>query len=248
MNALPLIGLTPDLDMRGDDDAEAVYVLRKNYADAIRASGGMPIILPYDLGLVSSYVHLLDGLVVTGGMFDIDPRRYGAEPSTPPNTKEDRTTFEEALIRSALSEGLPLLGICNGMQLLAVTLGGSLVQDVGREVPTAEEHMPHRPATLPHHAIDFVSGSALSKLAGVGRTHVNSVHHQSVREASGYVVAARATDGVVEAIEVPGRAFCFGVQWHPEYHSSPIDRAIMAAFTAAADARMGTARSTSGRV
>ena len=237
----PIIGLTPDIETRGEQDAEAAYVIRRNYADAIRAAGGVPIILPYDAALAPAYVRLIDGIVVTGGMFDIDPRRYGAEPRGIVSTKEERTTFEQALLRSALSEDLAVLGICNGMQLLAVTLGGTLVQHIPTDLAEAGEHMPDQTPALPHHLIEFAPGSTLRLAAGVERTSVNSVHHQSVMASNRYVIAARALDGVVEAIEVPGRPFCVGLQWHPEYGSSPADSAILSAFVC------GAARRSQGR-
>lgn len=232
----PVIGLTPDIEPRLDMEAETVYVLRRNYVNAIHAAGGVPIILPYEPSLARTYVEKIDGLVVTGGLFDIDPRRYGAQCRGSVNTKEDRTNFEMALMEAALEANIPILGICNGMQLLAITLGGSLTQNIPTDIPSALEHMPNISASIAHHWIDLVPGTMLFNHAPKDRVRVNSVHHQSVNEGSAYVVAARAPDGVIEAIEVPGRNFCMGLQWHPEYCSSVVDASIFNLFVISAAA------------
>jgi len=233
----PVIGLTADTEPREDSEAESIYLLRRNYAAAVARSGGVPVILPHDVSLAELYVAQLDGLIITGGMFDIDPRRYGAMPNGSVNTKEERTDFEIALIRSALQSDLPILGICNGMQLLAVALGGALVQDIPREIRGALEHMPELPATEPHHEVRFEPDSMLAGVTGKFGATVNSVHHQSVKESPAYVVAAKAPDGVVEAIEVLGRRFCLGLQWHPEYGASDVDTLILNAFVGACSER-----------
>lgn len=233
----PVIGLTADTEPRKDSEAESIYLLRRNYASAVARSGGVPVILPHDVSLAELYVAQLDGLIITGGMFDIDPRRYGAMPKGSLNTKEERTDFEIALIQCALQSDLPILGICNGMQLLAVALGGTLVQDIPCDIDGALEHMPELPATASHHPVHFEPGSTLTRVTGKSRADVNSVHHQSVKESLAYVVAAKAPDGVVEAIEVPGRHFCLGLQWHPEYGASDADALILNAFVAACSER-----------
>lgn len=238
----PVIGLTADTEPRQGSEAESIYLLRKNYAAAVANSGGIPVILPHDVSLAERYVAKLDGLVITGGMFDIDPLRYGAVPKRSLNIKKERTDFEIALLRSALQCDLPILGICNGMQLLAVALGGTLVQDIPCDIQGALEHMPELPATASHHPVHFEPGSMLACVTGRSHAHVNSVHHQSVEEGLAYVVAAKAPDGVVEAIEVPGRRFCLGLQWHPEYGASDVDALILNAFVAACSERMPLVR------
>lgn len=230
----PIIALTPDIEGCSQSAAESKYMIRRNYAAAIRAADGVPIILPYEPALIPSYLSFIHGLVITGGMFDIDPRLYGAEPRGPLITKEERTGFEQALLQAALHVDLPVLGICNGMQLLAVTLGGTLIQHIPTEVPKALEHMPKCPATEPQHSVKFVEGSILKRVVGLDNAEVNSVHHQAVSKAPTYDIGANSSDGVIEAIEVPTRRFCVGLQWHPEYFSSPADMAVLQTFVRAA--------------
>jgi putative glutamine amidotransferase len=177
---------------------------------------------------------VLNGIVITGGMFDIDPARYGAVLKGPMKLKEERTTFESAILEAALEADMPTLGICNGMQLLAVTLGGALIQHIPSEVPGALDHMPQLAPSDPHHAIDILPDTVLRDLAQVETTTVNSIHHQACTSSGHYVVSARSSDGIVEAIEVPESLFCIGLQWHPEYGVSPVDTKLIEAFISAA--------------
>lgn len=204
---------------------ETEYVLRRNYADAILAAGGLPLILPY-CDESSACLDAVDAVVVTGGMFDIDPALYGGAPQPGIVTKPERTAFEKALLDEALARDMPVLGICNGLQLLAVTLGGGLVQHIPGEIAEALEHKPQASAAMPQHSIDIRGGSALGRLVGGERHQVNSVHHQAARPSPHYEAVAYAPDGVIEAIEALDRRFCLGLQWHPEYHAGEADYAI----------------------
>jgi putative glutamine amidotransferase len=153
--------------------------------------------------------------------------------------KTDRSLAERALITAALAVDMPVLGVCNGMQLLGVMHGASIIQHIPDERPDGLDHMAPDSLSEGRHDVTFVPGSTLHGIAGVASTRVNSLHHQAVRAAPGFRVAATATDGVIEAIEVPGRRFCHGVQWHPEYGVSPVDGAILKAFVEAAAAYRG---------
>lgn len=234
----PLIGLTTDHETRPKGGSEAEYVLRSNYSSVIAQAGGMPVLLPYDTQDVAALLDRIDGIVITGGMFDIPPQYYG-HPADPGLTlKRHRTDFERALIAEALRRDLPVLGICNGMQLLAVCCGGTLEADILRDVPGGLEHRPHDPPTAVAHRIEFLSPSLFDQITHGRDAWVNSLHHQAVREADGYFVAARCVDdGIIEAIEVPGKRFAFGVQWHPEYQLGALDGAIIQAFVNAAGER-----------
>lgn len=230
-----MIGLTADHETRPRGESEAEYVLRSNYCSAIARAGGMPVLLPYETQDIAALMDRIDGVVITGGMFDIPPETYG-DPADPTLTlKRHRTEFERALITEALRRDLPVLGICNGMQLLAVCCGGSLETDILRGVPGGIEHLPQDPPIAVAHQIETLSPSLFDRITHRREIWVNSLHHQAVRAVDGYRVAARCVeDGVIEAIEVPGKRFAFGVQWHPEYQLSALDEAIFRAFVTAA--------------
>jgi putative glutamine amidotransferase len=217
----PVVGLTPDV---GETEARPArpslprYELKQAYADAVLACGGLPIVLPYsdDESAALESVALCDALVVTGGAFDIPPDAYRAKahPALGP-LKPGRTRFEQIVLRAALSERKPVLGICGGMQLLAVEVGGTLWQDLREEVVSASDHEQKIDSRLPGHAARVVAGTRLARILGRDLIQVNSTHHQAVRDPGAAVVSAVAPDGVVEAIELPDR-FAIGVQWHPE--------------------------------
>jgi putative glutamine amidotransferase len=209
----PRIGLTLDMNAEG-----ARYDLPRAYADAIRDAGGLPFTLPFaPPGEAGEVLDALDGLVISGGAFDIPPERYGdvrrerCGPSRP-----ERTDFEWALCAEALSRGIPILGICGGMQLLDVVCGGTLHQDVPEDMGV-EGHQQPPPKDEPSHAVEIAPGSLLARLCGPGRLLVNSTHHQAVKAAGeGLRITAHALDGIVEAVEHVEHPFALGVQWHPE--------------------------------
>lgn len=209
----PRIGLTLDMNAEGTR-----YDLPRAYADAIRDAGGLPLLLPFGAPADAAEVlDGLDGLVVSGGAFDIPPERYGdvrrdlCGPSRP-----ERTDFEWALCTEALARDLPVLGICGGMQLLNVVRGGSLYQDVPDELGI-EGHQQPPPKDAPTHPVEIAPTSLLARLCGPERLMVNSTHHQAVKAAGdGLRITAYAADGVIEAIESTDHAFALGVQWHPE--------------------------------
>jgi len=141
---------------------------------------------------------------------------------------------ELAWIKNAVESGKPVLGICGGQQLLAVALGGRLIQHIPDEVPGALAHEQPNPRTEPGHEVAITEGSMLARIIGKPRMAVNSAHHQAVASiGEGALVNALAPDGVIEGIEHPGYRFALGVQWHPEYAVDPDDPAIFRAFIAA---------------
>lgn len=215
----PTIGVTPDYAW-GDSQRPAAYELKVPYADAVFRAGGLPLVLAYteDPSCIDSYLERISGVVVTGGAFDISPELYGESAGKGMGLiKEGRTRFEASLLRAALERNLPVLGICGGMQLLNVVAGGTLVQDIRRELANAAEHEQAHDRTQPQHPVDVKDGTLLSELIGSGQVMVNSTHHQAVKKAGEkVVVSAVAPDGVPEAIELPSYAFALGVQWHPE--------------------------------
>jgi putative glutamine amidotransferase len=235
MNKRPLVGVTLDSEQPGGYSKYPWYAVRQNYADAIAAAGGLPIALPHNAELAPDYLDAIDALVVTGGAFDVDPSLYGeAARHATVILKENRTQAELALTNGALARNMPVLGICGGQQLLAVALGGTLIQHIPDAVPHALAHEQPNPRHQPGHAIAVTPGTLLHRIVGTPEMHVNSAHHQAVRSPGPRaVVNAVAPDGVIEGIEDTGYRFCLGVQWHPEYLIDPGDRRIFDALIAA---------------
>jgi putative glutamine amidotransferase len=230
----PLIGLTLDAEEAGGWSRYPWHALRQNYFAALAASGALPVALPHEEGLAEAYLDRLDALVVTGGAFDVDPALYGeATRHATVTLKQRRTAAELALLRGALARDMPVLGICGGQQLLAVALGGTLIQHVPEAVPDALPHEQTTPHDQPAHPVTIRPGTLLAGIVGE-RIAVNSSHHQAVRDPGRCVINAVAPDGVIEGIERPGASFCLGVQWHPEFVASAADRAILDALVAAA--------------
>ncbi|MBY0510452.1 MAG: gamma-glutamyl-gamma-aminobutyrate hydrolase family protein [Rhodospirillaceae bacterium] len=228
----PVIGITADSEQPGGYSKFPWYAIRENYCSSVRQAGGVPIVLPHELSLVQHYVNMLDGLLVSGGNFDVDPALFGAATRHPKVTvKEGRTDFELAMTRAMLAADKPILGICGGQQLLAVAMGGTLIQHIPDEVGAPLAHEQPNPRDQAGHDVDIKQGTLLHRITGETRVPVNSAHHQAVKDVPGHlVIDAVAPDGVIEGIEDPSRKFCIGVQWHPEFHISPADVRLFAAF------------------
>jgi len=230
----PRIGLTMDVDLQA-----ARFHIRRDYLSAVEAAGALPILLPPDDGSVAAgFLALLDGLVVTGGAFDVPPELYGeARRDGCGPLKEERTRFEKDLLEAALAVALPVLGICGGMQLMNVVRGGTLYQDLEADAGLGG-HQQRQAREVATHAVHVAAGTLLARLLRAGpELRVNSAHHQAVRDpGTGVLVAASAPDGVVEAIELPDQPFALGVQWHPEAlrQHDPRQAAIFAGLVEAA--------------
>ncbi|SCF31850.1 putative glutamine amidotransferase [Micromonospora viridifaciens] len=214
----PLIGITAYVEPAGWAvwrDVPAVLVPQA-YVRAVTAAGGRAVVLPPD-DTDADVLRVLDGLLLAGGA-DVGPERYGQPPDPRTESRPDRDAGELALLAGALAADLPVLGVCRGMQLLAVAHGGTLHQ----HLPEVVGHDGHRPAAGVYgaHPVRFAAGSlAATVMAGVER--VNSYHHQAVADPGGLTVTGWADDGVVEAVEDQDRRFLLGVQWHPENDADP---------------------------
>jgi len=229
---LPLIGITTYREQArwGVWDTRA-DVLHAQYADAVLAAGGVPVLLPPASAsdeVAAVVVGRVDGLVVSGGA-DVDPALYGEQPH--PSTaswREDRDAWETALLRAADAAYLPTLGVCRGMQLMAVAAGGALVQ----HTPELVGHDEHSPGgdVFGTTEVTTAEQSRLRTLLGE-RVEVGCHHHQTVAAHPGFEASAWAADGSLEAMERPGPRFCLAVQWHPEVRE---DHSLFAALVAAA--------------
>jgi len=234
--AHPRIGITLDSEPAGGWSKMPWYALRQNYCGAVADVGGLPLPLPHEPELAEAYLDAIDGLLITGGAFDVDPAMFGDQTKhATVKTKDRRTAFELAILKGALARDLPILGICGGEQLLNVALGGTLHQHVPDAFPNGLAHEQPNPRTEPGHSVNVMPGTLLHRIVGTATMNVNSAHHQAVKDVGpGVVVNARAPDGVIEGIEHPGKRFCLGVEWHPEYSIDPGDGAIFVAFIKAA--------------
>jgi putative glutamine amidotransferase len=242
----PVIGICAALERAkwGVWDQPAA-LLPLNYIGAIQRAGGLAIMLPPDPQLVEEpeqLLELIDGLVLAGGA-DIDPASYG-QPSDPHtiDTVPERDRFEIALARAAIEQDLPLLGICRGMQLLNIACGGTLLQ----HLPDRLGHGEHRRVVGSfdgsEHDVELTESSLARRAAGEQTHSTKSHHHQGVDcVGSGLVVSGvSALDELAEAIEVPGKSFVLGVQWHPE--ADPDSQIIGALVQAAARSALAGAR------
>ena len=193
-----------------------------DYVESVRRAGGEPRVLDPAKDRPEQVTAEIDGLLLTGGV-DVDPARYGEERhAAVQNVEQERDEFEFGLIAHARSARLPVFGICRGLQVMNVALGGTLVQDIPSQMAGSLEHTIAVPPCAVAHEVWVSRGSRLwtlmqEKMAGADGCSVNSRHHQAVKKvAPGFEVTATAPDGVVEAIECPNSTFCLGVQWHPE--------------------------------
>lgn len=238
----PLIGITADsaggLGHYPAQAAEPTLFLLKRYLAAVEAAGGAPLILPFVAakGALGRYLDAVEGLLISGGNFDIHPRFYG-EPAIKQlgNLIPERTDFELKLLELALARDLPVLGICGGAQAINVVLGGSLYQDIGAQCPGAGKHRQGEETPCGGHRIDVKQGTRLSAIVRRPSLNVNTSHHQAVKRLGrGLVVNAVAEDGVIEGIESTRHSFVIGVQWHPEVLAPrhPPQRRLMRAFIA----------------
>ena len=200
------------------------WVMNQRYYYAAVDAGGVPWMIPLlanDLETLRCIYERLDGVLLAGGV-DMDPRNFGQEPRPGlGNVDPARDAVELALARWAITDGKPLLGLCRGLQVINVALGGSLHQDLETEVPESIKHDYFPTAGFERdylaHDVDLSAGSRLARMFGGSRIPVNSMHHQGInRLAPELVVSARAPDGLIEGIETRDDDFVVGVQWHPE--------------------------------
>jgi putative glutamine amidotransferase len=226
----PLVGLTTYQEKAACLVWDTEFVLlHRTYVDMVVQAGGVPVLLPPVEGGTTEAIPALDALVLTGGS-DIDPAHYGAPPHETTRSRPFRDEAEVALLHAALERDLPVLGVCRGAQLINVALGGSLTQ----HLPDDIGHSRHAPApgVFGPNQVRLAEGSKVAAIVGTD-VEVRCHHHQALdRVADGLAVVGWSTDDTVEAIELPGRRFAIGVQWHPEQDAT--DKRLFAALVEAA--------------
>ncbi|WP_412988888.1 gamma-glutamyl-gamma-aminobutyrate hydrolase family protein [Pediococcus siamensis] len=217
----PIIAITADIRVAASEvinERQADFAPR-GAVDAVLAAGGLPIVLPYTQPeLAGQLVTTFDGLLIPGGP-DVDPTFFGEEPIPEiGRTYYKRDAFEIALIKAALAQNKPIFGICRGIQIINVAMGGTVFQDLGVQDPTCRiRHAQVAPGDFPTHHITLDAHSRLTSILKTKRAYVNSRHHQAVRKvAAGLQVTAQSDDQVIEAVESTQNNNVVGVQWHPE--------------------------------
>lgn len=222
MRMRPLIGITGRKDTSARLLSTPMSCVGETYVRAIQHVGGTPVIIPPVIVDDDDWATLfarLDGLLLSGGG-DVDPAYYGEEHEPWMGQVDvERDISELGLVRTWLKGKRPLMAICRGHQVLNVAMGGTLFQDIAAHIPNALDHAyaPARPMELPVHTVTLDPGSNIAGILGSTSLEVNSAHHQAVKKAADRIaVVGHASDGVVEAIELPEYPFCIGVQWHPE--------------------------------
>jgi putative glutamine amidotransferase len=241
----PLIGLTTYLEQAqtGVWDVRAAF-LPQVYFDHVTRAGGIAVLLPpqpVDAEIAGRVLDGLDGLIVTGGK-DVDPARYGQQPHTATDEpRRDRDDWEDALLTAAIEREMPFLGICRGMQVLNVSLGGTLHQHLPDVIGSTRYNAGY--GTFSENAVEVHAGTRVGDLLDdAPALAVHSYHHQAVDElGTGLAVSARSDDGTVQAVELQSVPFGVAVQWHPE--QNPDDLRLFAGLVEAAKEYRGSSLS-----
>jgi len=235
----PVIGISCYVEQArwGAWDTEAA-VLQTSYVRSLTTAGARVVIIPPD-SADDVVMDRLDGLILAGGA-DIDPARYGqTRLDTTDIPRVERDAGEIAVYEGARRRGLPVLGICRGMQMMAVAEGGALHQHLPDLVGT---HHRDAPGTFNEHGATFEPGSLVARVIGTTEHRVNSSHHQCVTDPGRLTVTGWADDGTIESLEDPSATFVVGVQWHPEYAGDEVAQRLFGAFVDAA--RLGLVERT----
>ena len=227
----PIIGITFDFENSGGYSKFPWYAIRENYLTCLYKFGAIPFPILHENSLNNTLLKVLDGLVITGGNFDINPKLYSENNGGSRNIKDKRTNFEINIFQKFLRTTKPILGICGGEQLMNVASGGSLIQDIDQSIQTKIYHEQQNPRNEVSHEIKITRHSKLFNIVKSEKIKVNSAHHQSVNNlGKDFVSSALAPDGIIEAIEHVKHPWCLGLQWHPEFLITKADLAIIENF------------------
>ena len=227
----PLIGITLDSEESGDYSKFPWYAMRHNYLDSIYEFGGIPFPLFHNIQSISELSYKLDGLIITGGNFDINPKLYSKNILGSRIIKSKRTEFEICIFEKFLKIKKPILGICGGEQLINVACGGTLIRDIKSEKPSFINHEQTNPRDETSHVIKIKENTKLYEIIKKNEIFVNSAHHQSVEMLGKKLIeCAKAEDNIIEDIEHIEHPWCIGVQWHPEFLITPSDKLLFKHF------------------
>ena len=219
----PLIGITCVTLSQSNwvPDTPGLYMdaVFRDYFRAVEFAGGIPVLIPIfkHMATARRMLRRIDGLLLTGG-HDVSPRLFGEEPIVGIQKMDyERDVMEIEVVREADRLGIPLLGICRGIQTINVAFGGTLYQDLLRQAPGSLDHHQKAPKHVPTHRARIEKGSRLFDIVQTESLWINSHHHQAVKDpAPGFNVVAKSGDGIIEAIEKPDKTFLMGIQWHAE--------------------------------
>ena len=221
---LPVIGICSCFSLAKDPQRQfstsaEIHYIQKDYIEFVRIGGGLPVILPIieDPDEIENITSFIDGLILTGGMNDVDPSLYGEENSNSADVSKERDKCEIDLYQSMRKIDKAIIGVCRGMQIMNAVLGGSIYQDIDTHLENPLPHYLDENKKERFHNIQFPEESVLTDIFGKDEIRVNSSHHQSVKNlGKDAVVIAKSSDNVIEAIQIPEEYCNIGVQWHPE--------------------------------
>tara|TARA_Y100000741_G_scaffold126075_2_gene95051 strand:- start:1826 stop:2536 length:711 start_codon:yes stop_codon:yes gene_type:complete len=227
----PIIGITLDYEKKGGYSKFPWYAIRYNYLHIIEKYGGIPFPLFHSNKNIDDLFNFVDGLIITGGNFDIDPKFFGNKISGARKIKNQRTIFEMNICKKFLDSSKPILGICGGEQLLNVVCGGSLILDIKQNPSFPINHEQPNPRNQTSHNVEIVNNTLLKKIINKKIIKVNSAHHQAVNKiGENLIVNSYAPDGIIESIEHKFHKWCLGVQWHPEFLITNEDKKLIKHF------------------
>jgi putative glutamine amidotransferase len=231
----PVIGITLDIENPGHYSKFPWYAIRHNYLHSIEKYNAIPFPLFHSTKNVKDIFNKLDGLIVTGGNFDIDPIYYGKKSKGARLIKSERTVFELTICNFFLNSNKPIMGICGGEQLLNIACGGTLIQDINKHNLNSLKHEQPNPRNETSHKVSILHKTLLSKIMKKKDINVNSAHHQAVEKlGKNIIISGIAPDGIIESIEHTNHKWCIGVQWHPEFLITAEDHLLIKNFIGAA--------------